>query len=174
MSQNKRSQSREAWRKNIIRRNSGNTQFRIHRICWMLKIIHLIDKEKSEVSPAFPLLEPHEITLNMSIIRSKLCTYSVQWVVPFKKPTLKCPGNCWKRGSRTQRSRGNNMVTIETRKIEMITLKSIMLKSRACWEMKLVNNAVHGGGGVSEGELVKGLSCSAKKIMAVKLKGPMG
>lgn len=66
------------------------------------------------------------------------------------------------------------MVTIETRKIEMITLKSIMLKSRACWEMKLVNNAVHGGGGVSEGELVKGLSCSAKKIMAVKLKGPMG
>lgn len=40
--------------------------------------------------------------------------------------------------------------------------------------MKLVNNAVHGGGGVSEGELVKDLNCSAKKIMAVKAKWANG
>lgn len=36
--------------------------------------------------------------------------------------------------------------------------------------MKLGNNGMHGGGGVSEGELVKDLGFSAKEIMAVKAK----
>lgn len=36
--------------------------------------------------------------------------------------------------------------------------------------MKLGNNGMQGGGGVSEGELVKDLGCSVKEIMAVKAK----